>query len=521
MSGAGKDGLRSALLGVMRSQVMALNGGYETAEPSRLRPDRIHARGGSADSHLGGYTLDRLRRQCEDLDRNSGVARSLVQRQQDVVVADGFSLLCKTESEEWNKAAEWLFNRCAGEDEEGAAPPKLVRKVDLAHPELSPLDIRGDMCLAEIACEVLRAWNYAGDIGVLRTVSENKGGQVQLIEGARIRNPGRGFDVGLAGEPGGGGNGAIVGGVEMDSAGRPLRYHVAVWDQRGADAGMAARAVSAEHMSLLKNPLRKITGLSRGEPTLQAAVRRLEHLEAMDETVIVSMRLQASITAYIQLENPGEAALLAPGEERTREDGTTEKIEEWEPGSVKRLGLNERVVFPTPAQPATTHESYILMQILLIGAEMGLPLPISLLDARQVNLSTIRCVNQVALKRLERLQKSLKRELYIPLYLFKVARFIEAGLLPRRPDWMAHEWITPPPPVMDPVVELNEARGLVDARFKSKQRVLREKYGVNSDTEDARIALEQKRNEEMGIEPVGTPGASGPAVRRGDDKETE
>ena len=152
----------------------------------------------------------------------------------------------------------------------------------------------------------------------------------------------------------------------------------------------------------------------------------------------------------------------------------------------------------------------------------GRYLPVALLDGRQLNLSTIRCITQVAVKRLERLQKALKR-FCVRLYRFIVPIFIREGFLPFHPKWEACEFLAPPPPVMDPMIALQEARGKVDARFASPSRVMQETYGVNKDTEDEQTAQDLEDWKEKGIEPVAAPGSGSPpgGVAGGDSGNTD
>lgn len=511
---AAYERMRAAAFDSIAGSVMALGaGGYDAASTTRLRPDAGRAGGGSADSHRNTSVRQSLSRQCQDLERNSALARSLVERKADLTVADGFGLRVKTDLPEWNAACEWLVNRVAGEDEDGTPRPEMLAGLsDQKLAELPTFDIRGKWSLSDALCDISRRWDYDGDIGV-NFVST---GSVQFVEGERIVNPGRAWDRGVTGSAGTAGNAGeknsgppIVGGVEMDSYGKAVRYHVATYNAQGSIIGRTTTAVDAANFMLLCNPLRDVVGSTRGEPQLQACLKRLDHLEGMDETVLVAARVQAAIAAVIITKRPDLDLLNAAGSTETRaEDGEQERWQEFEGGIVKHLEEGEEVSFPPPGQPGQNHESYCLFQMLIVCAELGVPLPLAMLDGRQLNLSTIRCITQVAVKRLERNQKALKK-FCTRWYRFIVPFLIRGGFLPFNAQWEAHEWMAPPPPVMDPTVELAEARGLIDARIMSKKRVAMQKYGVNTTTEDDQIETELKQGAKRGILPLTAPGSGG------------
>lgn len=495
--------MRAAAFDSIAGSVMAL-GGYDAASSSRLRPNVGRFRGGTADSFRDPATRSSLSAQCEDLERNSALARGLVERKVDLTVADGFAPRAKTNDPKWNAACEWLVNRVAGEDEEGTPRPELLAGLsDEKLAELPTFDIRGRWTLTDALSDISRRWDYNGDVGV-NFVST---GQVQFVQGERIQNPNRSFDRGITGDPGTGN--PMVGGVEMDAYGRPIRYHIATYTPQGALTRAGTTAVDAAHFMLLCNPLRDVVGSTRGEPQLQACLKRLEHLESMDETVLIAARVQAAIAAVVKSNNPQFDQLSEAGSTETRpEDGAQERWVESEAGIVKYLEPNEDVSFPPPSQPGQNHEAYCLFQYLICAAELGVSLPVGMLDGRGLNLATIRCIMQVAWKRMDRNQKGLKR-FCVRWYRFIVPFLIRGGWLPYHTQWEAHEWMAPPPPVMDQTVALAEARGLIDARIKSKKRVAMETYGVNSETEDDQIEREQKEGAERGILPVAAPG-SGP-----------
>jgi lambda family phage portal protein len=505
--------LKQAALGAATDAVFALSGGaggYETASPGRLRRKMSGLRGGSADSFRDERTRASLRKQCQHLSRNNVLARGLVQRLIDMVVGSGFTLQVKTLDEEWNKAAAWLFS-VASKEWDGSAPPEMLKGVDPL--SIPTLDIRGRSSLSGLACEAVRTACFDGDMGLVLTDR----GQMQAVEGERIRNPdARMFD----GPIGANGERSLVGGVEMDSAGMPICYHIATWEKYNSGQTPTAKttAVPAESFVFLANPLQQVTGATRGEPQFQAAVDRFEHLAGISLSVRVAARIQACLAIFITSENPGIDQLLAPGEETEDEDGNERKEERISPGMMKRMRPGESVTSVVPSQPGGVYAEFLLTEIVQICADIGLPLPLALLDGRQVNLSSIRSVLQFAWRNFERWQEWLKIELYCRIYAWRIAMFIRQGLLPYRDDWSAHEWITPPPPVMDPKVEVEAARGRVDACFSDFETEMQLLWGRDFSTTMRRLAKQKKEMDALGIRPAAAPG-SGPGSPQNDKPE--
>lgn len=487
-----RSGLRAQLLGQLAGATMAL-GDYDSAKKTRFNPD-ANRKGGSADSQRDFQTRDNQRKSCQSLDRNNVLARGLVQRLIDMIVGDGFSLKATTDDPEWNQKAQELFGHWAGTNYRAE------------YQDVPTIDIRGRGSIDDMAAEIVRCACVDGDVGYIKTNS----GQVQGIESERIRNPsGVGVDgltkIGTM----------IVGGVEMDGAGRPLQFHIAAWMNTagGAFVAQQTQAVAAEHFLFLSNPLRNITGATRGEPQLQACASRFEHLEGFDEAVRVAARIQAILSAFIVVERPLDHMGSFPGTTQSVRnlDGDDEDIkqDELEPGTMHRLRPGESIQTVAATQPGPDYQTFVLMQMVQICGDLGLPLPLATLDARLANLSSMRCVLQLAWRNFERWQEWLRCKWYAEVYRWRVAMFIREGLLPFREDWSKHEWFAPPPPVLDVGAEVNAARAMTDARFSSYTRQMKRIWGIDFQGEIDQIEKEQALFREKKVAPMSAPGTTG------------
>lgn len=480
-------------------------GDYTNVTGNRLRPGP-QPRGGQASSHRDLTTLKSLRSRCQSLERNSLLARGLVNRKIELIVSDGFCPQARTKDEAWNKEAERLFNKWAGGiryvnvDTGGTTRRVAVR-------EPGECDIRGLHCLDEMACNAVARWHYDGDLGIALTA--NNDGTLQQVEAERIINPG--------GQTQDTPN--LSGGVRLDDAGRPISFLVADWEKYGGGVYPLVTnltEVDADHFLFLPNPIRQQPGSVRGEPQLAASLDRFEYIAGFEEASLVAARVQACLAAFKVVARPDLHMGALAGSIINRPSdvdnsggtdvGDSDRLIDLESGTISTLGIGEDIRTVSASQPGPQYEPFMLMQISAICMDLGLPLSVATLDARWVNLSTIRCVMRVAWRRVKREQAALVRTLYCPVYRWRTAMNIRMGLLPFRDDWDAHSWTTPSEPVMDPKTEIEAARAAIDGRFTTyADQCQALGYGDAPDIHE-RIAKELDNLKALGAEAVAAPG---------------
>lgn len=462
--------LTEAMIGVAERGIQAL-GGYSSAERHRLSPTSAGAHlGGSTQSHRDQWTLQEIRKACQNAERNNVLARAVIQAVIDLDCADGFVTRSATGDQDWDEEADRLFEAWWNDP--------------------AQCDIAGQLN-GDGYCEAaLRAALVDGDMAVLLT----SGGALQAIEAERVINP-RGA---LDGKPTDRGT-TFFAGVERDRAGRPVAYSIGRWSGTESYVDFDTELVAAGGVLFLANPLQAWPGAVRGEPQLQAALRRLEDIDSLDEAVRTGAWIQACQPIFISVERPDLHQANAFGvTDQSVSDGAgnevTQRQEAIEPGMINRLKPNEKIQAVQATQPMPAVNEYVRMQMAMIGGDIGLPWCNSLLDGTGLNLSTIRCIIQLAWRRALRRQNWLRLRLIAPVRRWKTAQFIARGLLAFREDWDRFDVIAPPAPVMDPMNELNYARGRVDAGLASEERVMQETWGINRATEKAKIAAERKDN---------------------------
>jgi lambda family phage portal protein len=478
------------------TQAMSLAGGFASARnDGRLRAGRPSGgigAAGAAWSHRDSWSLASMRRYCQEAYRDNPRAVAVVRGAVNLILRDGFTTNATTEEPEWNKKADALFARWA-EDK-------------------SACDLEGARNLDGYAAGVLAACFTDGDQFV--NLVDEGAGKLQTVEAERVKNPSGKWD-GIAEKDGK--KTRMVGGVESDGEGRPRGIHVSDWMSTGGVTKTQTRFL--EHGTYLhcRNPGDIVAGAVRTVPQLQSVVKLLEDLESTEEAVRTSIWVQACLTVFITLNDPaaGQANAFDTAEESetgTSGNTVTRRTEALAPGMINRLNTNEGIHAITPSQPGSNYQTYLAAQHVIVGAAIGVPECVAFLDGKQLNLSTIRSVIQLAWREMERWQTALANDLYRPVRKWWTARAIARGELPARDDWDSMDVAGPPAPVMDPKTEYEAAKLAIDNRLTSRPREIARIFGHDAEAVDREQAESEERLKTLGIPVVGLPGAVMPGA---------
>jgi capsid protein len=465
--------------------LLSLHGSFEGGRSTRLR--RRETRLAADSAHRDYASLDELWRNTEALLRNKTLARGMVSRLIDLVVGDGFALQVETDDDGWNGAAEACFNAWAERlDGTGA-------------------DAQGLSTLDEMMADCVWAACAHGDRLILKLES----GSLQAVEAPRIVNPGRR-----------GNTDTLKNGVELDAVGRPLRFHIAPWDAHGTSVDASrTEARPADRAVFFQNPWQRKS--VRGEPQLAASIARHDDLEEYELAVRAAARMAACYGIARYIENPAAFQNSLIGEAVAGEGGITgteQREVEYAPGMEINLRPGEKIEQLRPEQPHVAYEQFVFCQAMMLGVDVGMPLFLSMLDARSVNLSSARALLNIVYRFFHRGQWALNVRGYREAYRHCIGGAIRRGELPFRADWERHSFIAPPAPMMDAKVEIEAGKLAIDARMKSPSRVAMELFGINFKRESARAAEDLKLLEKLGIPQVGLPGATPAGSARGEER---
>lgn len=458
---------------------------YANATRTRLRPGPI-PQGGSAQKHNRTYVRQSLRQDCQDLERNSLVARAMLKRQQAFIVGNGGIVLAASGDEAWDEQATDLFYRwCEGIDWE-----------EIGHP-----DIRGRLSFWGQLRVAVKAISTDGDVLAVMTNL----GSLQWIESERVVSPG--LNVQNAAAAG------TVDGVQMNKYGQPVRYWVSDWDTTGSSPIGKPISFDARDAVLLTNPMDDKIGMVRGEPALQAAITSIERLDNYIEKTGLAAEIATLFGVLITSSDPGgmqatmEAGLVPQPD---RENANQPKQINLEPATAQFLNHGDTITQVKPEYPTTNYRDYVTAQLMLIAADMGLPTVAAFFDASQLSWSNIKALLSINWRDIEVYQDYLA-VLVRRVYAWKIRRWIADGVLPPPPvsgRETACEVFMPQAPVVDFKSEADGYKLAVEAGFADNDWVCRQ-LGTGKAMEIlARRAKYIAKARQLGVPVTVTPGSA-------------
>lgn len=455
--------------------------GYDNARRTRLRAG-ARPTAGSSSSQLDRTTREKLIRECRDLYRNNSIARAIGTRVLDMIVADGAIVTSTTQNQAWNERADAMWNRWA----DATAPDEV------GHP-----DVRRRMNFWRIVRGAVRAWLTDGDQLIVRTNT----GSLSVVTAERIVPPGNKF----AATP------TMVDGVEMDANGRAIAYHVAEYQGDGANVGMKTRRIDAADCMFLVNPVHDDPDMVRGEPWLQAAIDRIEQLDRYIFNVGVAAEVSTLFGLIFKSERPKDlqdALEAATPDQETRGSNEHNSNElEIQSGFSFTCKPGESVEQVKPEQPTQSYKEYVLASLMLISAEMGLPLVLSHFDSSGLSWSNIKSLMAIMQRGFAVPHDYLSTELVRPVRSWKIRQWIDAGELDDNDEWDRCEVKWQEAPVL---AFAEEAKGYAEAVQNNAMThdQMTRALGTGRGIDVAKARSEEiKRDAELGITPAETPGA--------------
>ena len=468
----------------------ALGDGYEISRSSRTRRRRSF-RGGPADVHQDTHTLFQLREMCRAGDRQSCLLHGIIDRSVENVLGPTFEWQPATTDEDWNKDARQYVDQRAG----------------------LQADVRRKMEFRSLARAWYRAQLTDGDCLI---VISDEG--LVTYEADQLVTP----RDGTTGER------KVVNGVEVDPAtGRDRAYHVARREYKGfvggGDWSRNTTRIPAEEGLLVARCQR--VSQTRGVPALAPGLMRHEHLEGYLDSEQIAAQVASHVVYMITRADPAFFVDPDTGEmydwvyDNTSEvhgDETTRQFEKSEPGQIIQGLLGDKLDVLQPDRPGRTFEPYLRATIRLIGAAVGMPLELVLLDLSQTNYSSARAALLQAYRTFMCWQQFLVRYALAPIYERWIGQGIVEGDLPLREDAFKATWLMPRWAWIDPLKEV-----------MAKEKAIAGGWDTITDAvEDERQTIEghvKKRRKELDLfRKAGVPTSTAPDnLARGDGIDNE
>lgn len=328
------------------------------------------------------------------------------------------------------------------------------------------------------------------------------------------------------------GGGAIHQGIEIDAQSRPVAYHILRRKPSHWQLGYTPRdsdRVPAEEVLHVFVP--EFAEQARGFPWIYAAFLNLVHLGAFEEAAVIAARVGASQMGIIESPDGGKT-LAEWSAARATADGNVappgDPSIQAEPGSFPVLPPGYKVSAGwSPKYPDEAIEPFV--KACLRGIAVGVNVAYHNLsgDMEGVNYSSARIAELDERDSWMTIQNFVAEHLHDDIYSDFLQMSVLTGALPFDPGrlelyrdvyWQARRWAW-----VDPEKEVTAATKAIDARLKSRTRIIAES---GEDIEDVfdEIKAEQDLAKEKGVElpaSAAKPAADKPGTPATEDKPKE
>jgi len=493
----------AAGLGRLKGRVMMAEvGGYAGGKRDRRATRNWRPKQTSVNEELS-YDLPDLRTRSRDLARNVPIATGAINTVVTSVVGDGLVLqsqidqealgLTPDQAESWQRQAEREFAIWSRR-------PDFTSRLNFD--ELQEL--------------VFRAVLESGDIFVARRRRKDRqdtyGLKLQLIEADRVSNENNGSN-----------SSTLVDGIELDTDGVPVAYHISSRYPDDVGRGVkrewrrfeAGSSLTGQPQILhLYKQLRP--DQARGIPYLSPVVEAIKQLGDYAEAEVRAAVISAMFTVFVKpgmVSDDGDADFV----------GTTEGVDPNSEialgnGAIVDLGPNEDVVFADPKRPNTAFDGFVTAMSRHIGVALELPYEM-LLKSFTASYSASRAALEMAWQMFRTRRSWLAWKFCQPVYEWVITEAVASGRLSApgyfddpiiREAWLGSDWIGPSRIQLDPGKEA--AADLIDLGMgvTTRQQIIMERKGGSFEQKHQQLVREQRMRDADGLI---TPGSASEALQ--------
>ena len=493
----------AAGLGRLKGRVMMAEvGGYAGGKRDRRATRNWRPKQTSVNEELS-YDLPDLRTRSRDLARNVPIATGAINTVVTSVVGDGLVLqsqidqealgLTPDQAESWQRQAEREFTIWSRR-------PDFTSRLNFD--ELQEL--------------VFRAVLESGDIFVARRRRKDRqdtyGLKLQLIEADRVSNENNGSN-----------SATLVDGIELDTDGVPVAYHISSRYPDDVGRGVkrewrrfeAGSSLTGQPQILhLYKQLRP--DQARGIPYLSPVVEAIKQLGDYAEAEVRAAVISAMFTVFVKpgmVSDDGDADFV----------GTTDGVDPTSEialgnGAIVDLGPNEDVVFADPKRPNTAFDGFVTAMSRHIGVALELPYEM-LLKSFTASYSASRAALEMAWQMFRTRRSWLAWKFCQPVYEWVITEAVASGRLSApgyfddpiiREAWLGSDWIGPSRIQLDPGKEA--AADLIDLGMgvTTRQQIIMERKGGSFEQKHQQLVREQRMRDADGLI---TPGSASEALQ--------
>lgn len=453
--------------------------GYKAAEQSMSRANWTPING--TGESINQMSRPLMRARARDAERNSDITNGILLAYRRNVVGKGFTLQATSFDEGFNLEAEKVWRRwCKAKN----------------------CDITGKQSLREILNMLVERTIVDGGLILVKTVvkGERYPFKLQLREVDDLDTSG--FNAPKNGN-------VVVGGVELDSNGKPVAYYFKKTAPDGY-TNYEVERVPAERVIFYWE--RKRPTEYREVPRLARSLARIKDMDDYLETASFARKIAASLALVITQKFPDGMAsgigrqfekltekLLAP------QDADT-KVQGFSGGDVLYLQPGQEPHNVVPAGSANDTKDYLNMQARMTAAGQGLSLESANRDVSEVNYSSAR-QNLLEDKKIYLdMQMSIIEHVLEPLYEEVIKTAYLTGEIKKRndfynrlEDYLECSFLPQGIPGIDPLKEANAKKIMLECGLATYKTLYAEE-GKDWREEGKQRALEKAYFEEIGLE---------------------
>ena len=485
-------------------------GGYNAGRRDRRALRNFQPRAGSADADTLP-DLPTLRAGSREIERNLPIASGAIATTTTHVIGDGLQLQANIDAAVLGLSPE-AADRLEREQEREWA--LFCRTADFS----------GVQCFDEQQELAFRSALQSGDVVAVRRYRKDPGDaygtKLQLLEADRLCNPNYGAD-----------SETLVGGVEINADGVPVRYHIA----RKHPGGLRLAGNSWEPVPARDEQGRRLVihvfdrtrpELTRGVPYLAVVIEHLKQLGNYADAEVMAAVVGAMITMVITTPTEDDAQPVV-GE---RGDANLEDNEvKLGNGATLSLAPGEKAELLNPSRPNANFDPFVQAFLRQVG--VGLELPFELLvkhftASYSASKAAIEMARMMFRKRRSRFAWRFCQEVYS----WMMDEAVASGRLNRpgyfadpivRQAWLGAEWIGPSMPSLNPKMEAEADEIDVRLGVKTREQICMERTGGEVEKKTEQLAREESTRKAAGLQQQAPPAAQPGKPKPGDGEDEE
>ena len=349
--------------------------------------------------------------------------------------------------------------------------------------------------------------------------------RVQIVEADRVRNPNFDLDTDT-----------LAGGVEMDSVGSPVAYHVATrhpgdpyalvaalnQTQRVRAFGVASGRRNAWLLYKRKRPQQ-----ARGVPYLSTVLEPLKQIERYSDAELMAAIVGGSFTVFIKSpDGQGIMPLASLGGGQTVANANDAEMA-LDYGGIVDLAPGEDINIASPGRPNTAFGDFLRSQYEMTSVGIGFPYEIFI-----KHFAASYSASQAA--KLEFWKFVIPERIFFsynfcsPYYELVITEAVARGRLSMpgfledytlRRAYLGHDWRGPVQGMINPLDEVNAAKERVALGISTREREAAETNGSNFETNHIQLAKESAMRREAGLELDPAATVAAPAQRPNRDQQ--